>query len=144
MTSSLGTSGFSSSLRNSSKLSASPPFRLFLSSSGTKGVRQRVNIWWKTFNSSGTDGCTFMNSTRENVRQQIKKCNIVKQFDREPKEGNRDLLNYAATWFCSVLYRGKPWAYKADKVERTNHFLNPLSLHCSQFTPLTLNRITDM
>lgn len=45
MTSSLGTSGFSSSLRNSSKLSASPPFLLFLSSSGTKGVRQRVNIW---------------------------------------------------------------------------------------------------
>lgn len=43
--SSLGTSGFSNSLRNSSKLSASPPFFLFLSSSGTRGVRQRVNSY---------------------------------------------------------------------------------------------------
>lgn len=43
--SSLGTSGFSRSLRNSSRLSASPPFLLFLSSSGTSGVRHLVNIW---------------------------------------------------------------------------------------------------
>lgn len=50
MMSSLGTSGFSSSLRNSSRLSASPPFLLFLSSSGTRGVRQRVNIWHWRFN----------------------------------------------------------------------------------------------
>lgn len=43
--SSLGTSGFSRSFRNSSRLSASPPFLLFLSSSGTSGVRHLVNIW---------------------------------------------------------------------------------------------------
>lgn len=45
--SSLGTSGFSNSLRNSSKLSASPPFLLFLRSSGTSGVRQRVKSYEK-------------------------------------------------------------------------------------------------
>lgn len=43
--SSLGTSGFSKSLRNSSRLSASPPFLLFLRSSGTRGVRQRVKSY---------------------------------------------------------------------------------------------------
>jgi hypothetical protein len=43
--SSLGTSGFSNSLRNSSRLSASPPFLLFLRSSGTSGVRQRVKSY---------------------------------------------------------------------------------------------------
>lgn len=45
--SSLGTSEFSRSLRNSSRLSASPPFLLFLSSSGTSGVRHLVNIYGK-------------------------------------------------------------------------------------------------
>lgn len=112
MISSLGTSGFSSSLRNSSRLSASPPFLLFLISSGTRGVRQRVNIWnQKPLNLKGSrekrTSCkvsSTINAGRilPNERMQIVP-NYAEWFERTGKRHRQNPITFSSSCSFSVL-----------------------------------------
>lgn len=87
--SSLGTSEFSRSLRNSSRLSASPPFLLFLSSSGTSGVRHLVNIYGKV------NGKTQGRSLR-NESSSVRYAHLQEPGVPQGLSGQREKLLHAA------------------------------------------------